>query len=619
MHGRKRHIVNIGLIICAGCAVYANSLQVPFVLDDQYIVDYLSQVNIPEHLLHGGFRRIADITLNLNYRIGGLNPPGYHVANIAIHLACSVLFYLITAAAITCLQMSSSDADSAGTSVAPEFAVPLSAALLFALHPAQTQAVTYIIQRYTSLAAMFYLLAVLLFIRSRLEIEKGGNCRSAWILATGSLIAGILAAGSKQIAVTLPAIMVLLEILLFRGRLLNRRFVTLCAVMLLLVVSVVLVKWHDTTLQELLSILGRLTTEDPGTSRTAYLLTEIPVVLTYLRILCLPVNQNLMHDATMYSSFSQELLPPLAAHVTIIAAAVMMYLKSRSAVLSVESCRPIFLRLASLGIIWFYVTSAVESTIFPIRDVIFEHRMYLPSAGFFLAVASVSALVVSTAKVPVRTVIPLFAAVCLALGGATVARNHVWSNKVRLWEDTSGKSPGKLIALASLGVAYLESGMYDKAIRIFVAASERDANFKAYYLGEAMQAMNLYKSRFTTGKELLRRDGGYLAVAQRASGRAGYESTIYNTLALAYEYLGEPSKARNAYICSLEMNPDYDLAWYNLGLLSTRTGDHAMVKESASRLARLNPWLSGALKTLLQEQGSGRDVSPGLYPVVKTH
>ena len=493
----------IALIVLAGIAAYLNSLQVPFVMDDWAIAS-IGQSDPASHLLHGSVRRVADATFAFNYRLHGLQVSGYHLVNLTVHLSAAVMLYFLAVSALDALRQSFPGSyDDRVESGFTERFVPLATALLFVLHPLQTQAVTYIIQRYTSLATLLYLLAALLFVRVRLLHDRGASLVCRLLPAGGCLAAGLLALGSKQIAATLPLMLVMLEAALFRGRLLGRRLGLVCVAGAGIVLLALLGTWGG-SLQDAAYDLHHATSEDNITSRSSYLLTQTRVVAIYLRLLVLPYGQSIFHDITVYRSLlSLPVLAAVALHGSIIAAAVVFFRRSGRDLTAGDRSRGELQRLAALGIAWFYIALIVESSIFPITDMVFEHRVYLPSAGFFLTAAAGTALLVGNRK----AVWALLVAVSLLLGGLTIARNRTWNDTLALWQDTTAKAPGRYLAWANLAGVYLERGRPDQAVPAYVQAIELNPGLHVSIqarLGEALQRLGLYDGRFSTGQEYVR-------------------------------------------------------------------------------------------------------------------
>ena len=591
----NRQDIHIALIILVGVISYANTMNVPLIMDDTNLSGY-DNLNILEIMLNGGVRRIADITFIINSKIHGLRVTGYHLVNLTIHLLASAVLYSVVSHIITSLNIVYKLTED--TAFVRRF-VPFAVAIFFVSHPVQTQAVTYIIQRYTSLATLFYLLSVLLFLKCRLKIEKDAPRIHAFLWAGASLAAWLLAMGSKQIAVTLPLMLLLIEITLFRGKFVNKRFFLACGTFFLIVLCAGIVKWHDSSWYDFLYDLNRATSEDHTASRITYFSTQTRVVATYLRLLCLPVGQSLLYDYPVYRTLlSAPVIASLALHTFIISTAFVLLSRSQKNLCSQDKLRGVLQRLASLGIAWFYVTLSVESSIFPIRDVIFEHRIYLPSIGFFMTVTAVIALITLYRQTAAWSIIAL---ACIVLAGTTISRNRLWSDTLMFWQDTAKKAPNNGFATANLGGAYLAHDMPEKALPLFVRAINMNAPFQAFNLGEALIRLKIDRSRFTTGRELLFTEKALASNRIDGVSLMKYDAAIRNNLGLAYEYLGEPENARRNYIFSTRINPAYDLAWYNLGLLSQRSGDRDQAVNALSQLNKLNSPLAESLASSLSD------------------
>jgi protein O-mannosyl-transferase len=586
---RNLHSIHIVLIALAVVCAYANSLDGQFVMDDEAIFS-IGPRNLRDILLQGGPRRIANFTFALNYLLHGPHVTGYHLVNLAVHLFACITLYFFVSSSMSALRLSfPSNTDDAGAFHFLERFIPFSAALLFAVHPVQTQAVTYIIQRYTSMATLFYLLTALLYIRARIAFETSPNYPRPLLLGGAAVLSGILAVGSKQIAFTLPLMLFILEIFLFKGRLINRRFLGILG---LVALTLALMNWHDSSLRDILFDLQHGTSEDRYAARTTYFLTQSRVVVTYLRLLCLPINQSIFYDYPLYTTLlSLPVAASFSVHILIISLMAILFRLSGQSLLAGDHVKGALPRLAALGIAWFYIAMAVESSIFPITDIIFEHRIYLPSAGFFLTTSAGVAAAVNGRRAGVKTAWSLLLITTFILGGMTIARNQVWGDTLKLWQDTVNKAPNQYLALSNLGIENLDRHNPDAAIRLFVRALELrpELDFKIkVYLGEALQETHLIdESRFTTGKEYLRPNGG----------SSSYKSTsvMFNNLGLAYEYLGSPESAIISYTKSLRVNPAYDLACYNLGLLSAMRGNRDQAASALSRLKSLNPSLAAKL------------------------
>lgn len=606
--GHSWQALQIALIVLAGAAVYSFSLHGQFVLDDQATIEFYGAKGALEALRSGGLRRIVNATFAINYQLHGLQVTGYHLVNLAIHISSALVACFITISSLSALRSSFPGQHQPPSAVVERF-VPLTVGLLFVLHPAQTQAVSYIVQRYTSLATLLYLLAVLMFIRARLTIESNRRALCSLAPAAASLVCGVLAIGCKEIAVTLPVMLLFLELFLFRGRLLTRRFFSICGILLVLALGLVLLTRQDSSLHDFLMALDRATAENHYISRGSYFLTELRVMATYLRLLCLPLGQSLLYDYPIYTSLlSLPVMASLLLHLALLSSAVLLYRRSGRAHPECDATPARLQRLVALGIVWFYCTMSVESSIFPISDVIFEHRIYLPSFGFFLAAAAGAAWVFHRHAYG-KSAWLLLSLLCLVLGGVTVARNQLWNNPLALWQDTVEKAPNEDLALVNLAGEYMKLNKPDMALPLFVKALELNPDFiprTKIYLGMTLQQLGVDPSRFTTGEELIQ-SGGVLDKGEvRREDEKKLESVLQNNLALSNEIMGNPAKASKGYRAAIQANPSYVPAWYNLGMLSLKTGDRQQAETALQQLKKINSTAADKLMAAMHRHTATR-------------
>src|SRR5574341_571468 len=209
--GHRRGWTSLAAVALIGLAAYANAFGGAFVFDDKpQIRDNLALRDLGALVSWNGFLRfpqrwVAQVTFALNQWIGGLAPVGYHAVNVAIHLANALLVHALIVLAFRTPRL-------ARSTLAPHArAIAFVAAALFVTHPIQTQAVTYVVQRMTSLAALFYLAAVVLYLRWRLGAASGNRAGRAAGYAS-VLAAIVLAMLTKEIALTLPFAIALVEL-----------------------------------------------------------------------------------------------------------------------------------------------------------------------------------------------------------------------------------------------------------------------------------------------------------------------------------------------------------------------------------------------------------------------
>jgi tetratricopeptide (TPR) repeat protein len=220
--------------------------------------------------------------------------------------------------------------------------------------------------------------------------------------------------------------------------------------------------------------------------RGEYLRTQLPVLTTYLRLLLVPAGQNVDHDYPIYRSLFEPRV--LLAMVIIACFGALAWLAWRRS--SGGARGDSAARIVSFGIVWFFLTLSVESLV-PLPDVIFEHRAYLPSVGFFLAVAVAAAwLARSYAPGGARALTAAAVILPIALAAASFHRNRVWESGVALWSDAVAKAPNKLRPRYNLGEALAKKGdpegairQYEMALRIFPLHPESHNNLGAQYYG----------------------------------------------------------------------------------------------------------------------------------------
>jgi Flp pilus assembly protein TadD len=454
-----------------GILAYGNSLHGAFVFDDiQQIQDNPAIRQLGRYLAgEAGYlappnRFVAYLSFALNHRLGGPAPEGFHLVNLSVHLLNGLLVFCLVLLSFRTPRLRESSL--AGRAPAVAFA----AGALFVTHPIQTQAVSYVVQRITSLAALFYLAAIALYLSSRLTSSGRWLRRTLYGLA---LVAALLAMRTKEIAFTLPLALLLLEWALF-GRPPPRQWLGLApfgAVALVIPLSLLRL---GQPVGQVIADASAVTRVQATGSRLDYLRTEAAVLATYLRLLVWPSGQNIDHDYPIYVSFlAPRVLRGLLVHASLLALAAWAWLRS-----SPRAARPVdpAWRLVSVGILLFFLAHLVESSLIPIVDVIFEHRVYLPSVGFFVAVATAGTLL-ARRLTPARFapwVIGAAAATALLLAGATLARNRVWASDLALWTDAASKSPGKARPWFNLGTALAELGRDAEAVEPMRRAVQLD-------------------------------------------------------------------------------------------------------------------------------------------------
>ena len=464
-------IIVVLVVFVATFLAYMNSFDGPFVFDDLRNIRDNHQIRLHEFswssIAKASFgnptpRPVAYVSFALNYYADANNVWGYHFVNTLIHALNGLLIFFLARALLNFKSNGPDDGPSR-----TKFCVALATALLFVLHPVQTQSVTYLVQRMTSLCATFYLLALLIWMYGR---ESGPVSRRIFAFS-GVFVLWLLALGTKQLAVTLPIAILLIEWLFFQKGAWNFRYVYGFTGTALAVALVCYAFKGD----EFFKLFTR------GYSQREFtlverLLTEGRVVIRYLSLLVWPAPDRLMlvYDFPLSRSFFQ----PVSTLVCWVAIGL-----SLGAAFCTAKSHPFF----AFSVFWFYLHLVVESTVIPL-EIIYEHRLYLPSFGFvFLFSMSVFRMVKHQ-----NGSIALIVILGLVLGFWTHVRNQAWQSRTALWADNVQKAPDAARPLLGLAMQNAKVGEYQTSLDLLAKAVQSEPNFQELYIrrGQIYQALN---------------------------------------------------------------------------------------------------------------------------------
>lgn len=580
-------------ILALGAAAYANALGAGFAFDDLPSIvknpaahDWRNFVLSRTGYAQRPNRYVAYLTFALNCAWGGLDPAGYHAVNVAIHLASALLVYAL----VVLLFRTPRARGSALAAQAP--ALGFLAGALFAVHPLQTQAVTYVVQRLASLATLFGLATVVGYLRWRLRGEAAQPPRGGrgWGYAA-ALGAAVLAMRTKEIAFTVPLLLAAVELWFLDGPRLRRALYVAPFLATMAIVPATVVRIGE-PLGVALADASTVTRVQTGLSRLEYFRAELTVIARYLGLLLLPVGQNVDPDVPVPDSWLAPSVVGAGALLAALGLAVAVCLWRTST----RAARPLdpALRVAAFGGLWFFVTLSVESTFIPIVDLMYEHRVYLPSAGFALVAAVAAGLVARrlAPRRPAAVVVGAALALAAALVPATYLRNEVWASELALWSDAARKSPHKARPLNNLGAALTDAGRLDEAAATLgevIRAHPEHA--EAYY--------NLGRIRLATGdfaqagalfrKALALREGYAEAYANLGAAliRQQRFQEAVATLEEARPVIEENAEAR-----------------FNLGVAYATLGDVPAATRELAALATRAPALAADLQRYLAQLGA---------------
>ncbi|MBN1102786.1 MAG: tetratricopeptide repeat protein [Deltaproteobacteria bacterium] len=513
--------------------VYGNTFSASWHFDDHPNIRLNPRVHIrdlsPDTLMKvfsegfGGeeslYRPVSCLSFSLNWICSGDRPAAYHMTNTLVHFLTGFILFLTLQALLRSPRLNR-------RFEGKESIIALLAATLWALHPIQTEAVTYIVQRMASLAALFYVLGIYLYVRSRISSSR---VLSAVGFSTVLLLFA-LAIGSKENAATLPAALVLIEACFFQDLehpKTRRVLIGIAAGIVVLSMITGAFLFRQSHLFAFLDDYSRR----PFTL-SERLMTEPRVVLFYLSQILLPLPSRLsvQHDITL----STSLLEPWSTAPAMAAVLLLLGLG-----FSQIEKRPVL----SFSVLFYFLNHLMESTVAPL-ELVFEHRNYLPSLFLFLPLSAWVQERMARLSGRGRLLwipVSLIVLTITALAAATFERNEAWQDEKSLWKDALLKAPGSSRPYHNLAVQYHLEGSYEEALTLYREAA-RKKNLHSIY-----------------GK-----------------------SATYLYMSYIYAERGEIGKAATMAQEALRIDPDSWRARLELSLLLTRSGR----KEDAARHLR---------------------------------
>lgn len=565
--GTNRYQLLPLLLIPLGLFLYNDALRAPFVYDDRvYILQNVAIRSLAGFTDISGTRYLGFLSFALNYAIAGYTPFDFHLVNVLIHAINAMLvFFLVSSMADTPLL---SGCEGKGLEKERVLAVAAVASVLFLSHPLMTQAVTYVTQRFTSMATMFYLLAVLLYARARSQAWKRAGSNFGGKAAYGlSLLFTIMAMKTKEISFTIPFAILIYDWVFYRGYNNEPRAAAMRVpyylTLLVIPLSILLPEHFASDPGSVTETLRNLQVQEAAAlPRDIYIFTQFQVIVSYLKLLVFPAGLAIDYGYPHSKSFFE---PATLASFFFLAA-----LLGVSVVLSLKSRRRlgVYGSLFSFGMLWFFNALMVESFLVPIQDVIFDHRAYLPAVGFFMAAAAVLLYLIETIGRRFNLSLSSWAAAALAiiiiappLLAGTMSRNEVWTDEQKLLDGAIEKSPGKVRLYYALACLHLEKEKFEEVLNDASKALKLDSNFTEVIHLRAVALQKL--GRFDEA----------LLDFTRAVALDPYESKRYYNRAVAYDASGDFSSAVEDYTKALKIDTGFADAYNNRGVAYSRLGE----------------------------------------------
>ncbi len=569
----------VAVLVLACVVTYGHTLDVPMYLDDiSSISDNPAIQDASDWSAIFGFspmRFVGYLSFALNYAAHGVDVTGYHLANTLIHLGVAFALYVL----LTLLARSPA---LSGTELRQRMpVVALCVSLLFLVHPLHTQAVTYIVQRLASLVALFYVLSLLAYVWGRLQSPGRG-----WHGYVACAVFALLALLTKQNAVTLPAALLLVEYTFFAADSRARRRVALSGLALLGVSLALLL---------VLNLSGLVTLEalDSGSretlriSRADYLAAQMLVLWRYLVLFAWP--DPLVLDYGLQPVWSWGSWPVLAAaalHLLVIATAAVNLRR---------------LPLVAFGVLFYYLAHAVESGLIPIKDLMFEHRAYLPDVGLMIVFAGL------LARLKPAHALAMTLVLTVVLSIVTWNRNNLWRDQVAFFNHAIEHAPEQPRNWVYLSKVYHKAGENARALEFL--ERELRANEQRHGRLRTDVATRLYWAK------LLRLNGQEARARELENQLASSSMTRVQQLRLLLQQGNAALRdsdfaaAEAAYQRILEIDPKQSSAAINLGVIAMQQGRYPEAIEIFERfpdhpVARENlPKVRAAMEGRLRLEG----------------
>jgi len=528
------------MITTAVVLAYHGTLKVPFLFDD---VSSITDNPTIRSLWHDWWRTpgsgvtvsgrpFLNFTLALNFALSGTAVWSYHVINLMIHAAAGTTLFAVLRLTFQQPRLRAPFGRDAGT-------LALAAALLWTLHPLQTESVTYIIQRAESLVSLLYLLTLWAFVRSTEERASPGW---SWL----AFVCCLLGMATKEVMVTAPIVVLCYDRMflsdswkLLWGRH-GGRHLALASTWLLLIGLVMVTGTRGGTAGFGISV-----------SPFDYALTQISVVAHYLQLAFWPRPLILDYGQFLMTDLRALWLPAL---VIFPLAAASLYCLWRG--------RPV----GFAGFFFFAVLAPTSSFVPVLTQTMNEHRMYLALA------AIVTVVVAGIYRLAGRSGGILYVGLALVLGLATVRRNETYRSEESIWSDTVARRPGNMRAILALGAVQVHAGQLDaglvtlqEAVRLFPDQIESQNQLGNLWmkLGSVEAAADCFR---------------------RARVLAPQDAVVMNNLANACLRLGRGDEALSLLQAAVRLKPDFHEARYNLANTLAQAGQFA---EAAGHYAQV--------------------------------
>ncbi len=549
----QKQLACILLLVISSTGIYFNSLQGSFQFDDvplisNHWIQNLDSFNRFVKLSSFENRPVLLWTYALNNSLGKNKEFGFHLFNLLLHIGVTLLIFLSVLKTSSFIR-NSKNADDSYFRVkdsANIWIFPFITALIFSLHPLNTDSVSYISSRSSVLATFFYLFSLYLFLN--LFCPDKGLLKNRLTLIPVIALTMYLSLASKLISATLPLLMGFwYSIFIYSRNSMEVLWKKNWAYLLLTLVAIsaffLLGKsWIYNAKDQGMELYGQL----------PYLFIQIKIIVFYyLKLFIFPFNLS-VDSGTPFNSINED--PFILIAALIIFGLGAAAIKSRNAWVLV-------------GTAWFFITLAPTSSFLPLNDLAVEHRTYLPlTLGLCMVVGWV------ITQLPSFQRMSFIAFMVITFSLSTITRNNAWVDEISLWEDVARKNPSSSRAHNNLGKAYFENGDLDRAGYHFEKSIENipkfiEAKFNLKNVDDFLKRKN--------NPDNLSSENQNLRIA------AELVEPHYN-LASIYLDQGKIDLAESEYLKTLSLRPEHSSAKIGLGSVYNKKGNF----EKAEKLYR---------------------------------
>ncbi|HAJ26401.1 MAG TPA: hypothetical protein DCG53_04015 [Syntrophus sp. (in: bacteria)] len=483
--------------------IYSNSFDCDWHFDDYLNIIANPSVHISDFswhnindVMHGinsdrWQRPVSYFSFALNYYFGGLDVFGYHVVNLLIHILTAILLFLFIYHTLRLPLIR----DRYEKHV---YSIALLSSFLWAINPVHVSSITYIVQRMASMAAMFYIMTMLFYLKGR----TSETLKKRILFFALAALSGVLAIGTKENAAMLPMSLFMYDLFLIQGvtkkNILKNLKYGVFAVIVVFAIGML--------------YIGDISTIQDDYSNRPFtmlerMMTQPRILIFYISLLLYPISSRLMliHDITLSTSlfYPWANLPAIFAILLLLAAAFWWSRKTP---------------FISYCIIFFFLNHLIEGSFISL-ELIYEHRNYLPSMLFFLplAIITIKALQAFSAKKGMFLILNVAIISIMIIHGMTVyMQNNVYKNEISLWTDNIKKTPNLHYVRHNLAAAYFAAGRLSEAFQegilaldAYQAANTRVKSRSYALLAEYYYAMGDHEKTLEHHTQAIKLEAGY--------------------------------------------------------------------------------------------------------------